>query len=345
MLFAPPPPRRGLPLGFAALLAVTVCLYAVTVATVADSRSSDAAGNALSIAFAAVSGGLLWIAVVALLAMASARGAMLRWTPWALVVLIPASVAAYFLAIGEFYPGGGLVQIVIYGLPALPILLAVWERFPGLHGRLPPALSAPGLLALMAVLSLAMIATGFGNGPPNPTAKADRAAAEKARLEREAKAQRDAQEREAAAFANLGPESHLADYLPFLRTRAFADRALQGIQKVKTRQADAVALLEQRPLGELAELWQWNVLGTREMCEAYANALLRAANRIDRSHSDYLAAATDLEWQMPNLKWMVSSKCDLSGPLERAETNIRAVADSDRLRNLAVTLGELKQVR
>ena len=53
----------------------------------------------------------------------------------------------------------------------------------------------------------------------------------------------------------------------------------------------------------------------------------------------------DLEWQMPNLKWMLGSKCDLSGPLERAETNIKAVADSDRLRNFAVTLGELKTVR
>jgi hypothetical protein len=114
---------------------------------------------------------------------------------------------------------------------------------------------------------------------------------------------------------------------------------------VKTRQADAVALLEQRPLNELTELWQWNVLGTREMCEAYANAFLRAANRIDKSRSDHLGAATDLEWQMPNLKWMVGSKCDLSGPLERAEANVKAVADSDRLRNLAVTLGELKTAR
>jgi hypothetical protein len=81
------------------------------------------------------------------------------------------------------------------------------------------------------------------------------------------------------------------------------------------------------------------------MCEAYANAFLRAANRIDKSRSDYLSAALDLEWQMPNLKWIVGSKCDLSGPLDRAETNIKEVADSDRLRNFAVTLGELKKAK
>jgi hypothetical protein len=341
----PTPPRRGLPFGFAALLAATLCLYVVTVSTVADSRSSDAAGNALSIAFAAISAGLLWTAIVVLLAMAAARGAMVRWARWALLVLVPAAVVAYFLAIASFDPGGRSAQAVVYGLPALPILFAVWARFPSLHNTLRPAGTASGLLALMAVLSFGMIVIGFGAGPPNPTAKADRAAAEKERLEQGAKAQRDSQEREAAAFANLGPESHLADYLPFLRNRAFADRALRGIQKVKTRQADAIALLERHPLSELAELWQWNVLGTREMCEAYANAFLAAANRIDKGHSDYLAAALDLEWQMPNLKWMVGSKCDLSGPLDRAETNIKAVADSDRLRNYAATLGELKTVR
>ena len=53
---------------------------------------------------------------------------------------------------------------------------------------------------------------------------------------------------------------------------------------------------------------------------------LAAANRITKARSDYLSAAMDLEWQMPNLKWMIGSKCDLSGPLERAETNIKAVA-------------------
>jgi len=340
-----PPPRRGPPVGFAALLAVTLCLYAVTVSTVADSRSSDAAGNALSIAFAAISAGLLWIAIVALLATAAARGSMVRGAPWALIVLVPAAVVAYFLAISTFDPGSWRAQVVVYGLPWLPILVALGARFSGPSGTSHPAIVASGLLTLMAVLSVGMIVIGFAGGPPNPTAKADRAAAEKARLAQEAKAQRDSQEREAAAFASLGPESHLADYLPFLRNRAFADRALRGIQKVKTRQADAVALLGLRPLSELTELWQWNVLGTREMCEAYANAFLAAANSIDKSHGDHLAAAVDLEWQMSNLKWMVGSKCDLSGPLERAETNIKAVADSDRLRNFAVTLGELKQVR
>ena len=139
MVVAAPPPRQGFPFGFAALLVATLMLYAVTTATVLDSRSSDAAGNALSQAFAAILGGLLWIAIIVLLAMARARGAMVRWAPWALFVLVPASVVAYFIAIGSFDPKGGPAQVVVYALPPLAVLFAVWARFSGLHNTLRPA--------------------------------------------------------------------------------------------------------------------------------------------------------------------------------------------------------------
>jgi len=337
--------RRSFPAGFASLLVVALFLYAVTAGSVADSRSSDAAGNALSDAFTAIFAGLLWISIAVLLVMARARGEMVSWAPWVLFALVPASVVAFFIAIGRFAVGDKSALIVVFALPPLPILYAAWARFPALHRWLQPARTSAAIMTIMGVLSIAMISVGSRTVLPSPKAQEERAAAEKARLEEAAKGKREAEEREAAAFAALGPNSHIADYLPFVRNRAFADQALAGIQKVKTRQADALALVGERPLNELTELWQWNVLGTREMCEAYANAFLAAANRITKARSDYLSAAMDVEWQLPNLKWMVGSKCDLSGPLERAEANIKAVADSDRLRNLAVTLGELKQVK
>jgi hypothetical protein len=338
-------PRRGFPIGFASLLVVTLFFYAVTTATIADSRSSDAAGNALSQAFAALFAGALWIAIAVLLVMAKARGAMVAWAPWALFVLVPAAVVAFFIAIGRFSEGDGSALIAVFALPVLPILYAVWARAPALHARLRPAGTSAALLAMTAVLSLGTISVGLRTAMPGPQAQEERAAAEKARLEQEAKARRDSQERESATFAALGPDSHIADYLPFLRNRAFADQALAGIQKLKARQADAIALLERRPINELTELWQFDLLATREVCEAYANAFLVAANGVTKARSDYISAAIDLEWQLPNLKWLVRSKCDLSGPLERAETNIKAVADSDRLRNFALTLAEMKAVR
>jgi len=213
------------------------------------------------------------------------------------------------------------------------------------HRMLPPRRTSAVVLAPVGLLTIGAIVVDWHARVPSPHARTEYQEAENVRLQAAAKAERQVHERETAAFANLGPDSHIADYLPFVRNRAFAYQALAGIQKVKSRQADAIELLGQRPLSDLTELSQWNVLATREMCEAYGNAFLAAANRITKARSDYLSAAIDLEWQMPNLKWMIGSKCDLSGPLERAETNIKAVADSDRLRNFAVTLGELKNVR
>jgi hypothetical protein len=339
------PVRSGFPTGFVAVFLVTCLLFAITAETVADSRSSDAAGNALSDTFAALFAGALWIALAVLLVMAAVGGAMVSWAPWALFGLVPAALVAFFFAIGRFGEGDKSAMIVVFALPLLLILYAAWARFPALHGVLSPPRTSAVLLSLVGVLSVGPIAVGWRAHLPSPQARADYQESEKARMGEAARVDRQEHEREAAAFARLGPDSHLADYLPYLRDRAFADRALDGIQKVKTRQEDAIALLNQHPLAELTELWQWNVLATREMCEAYGNAFLAAANRITKARSDYLSAAMDLEWQMPNLKWILGSKCDLSGPLERAETNIKAVADSDRLRNFAVTLGELKIVR
>jgi hypothetical protein len=333
--------RRGLPTGFVSLLVVTLFLYAVTAATVADSRSSDPAGNALSDAFAALFAGGLWIATAVMLVMAKARGAMVFWAPAALFVLVPVAVVAFFIAMGRFGAGDKSALIVVFALPALLILYAVWARFPALHGTFRPAGTAGGLLAMVGVLAIGTISVGLRTALPSPQAREERAAQEKGRLEETAKAERVTRERSAAAFAALGPDSHIADYLPYLRDRGFVDQALRGIQKVKTRQADAVALLEQRPVSELGELWQFNLLATRDLCAAYGTALTTAANRVSKGRSDYLSAAMDLEWQLPNIKWLVSAKCDLSGPLERAETNVRAVADSDRMTNFAHTLADL----
>jgi hypothetical protein len=339
------PARTGFPTGFVAVLVVTCLLFVITAETVANSRSSDAAGNAMSDTFAALLAGALWIALAVLLVMAAVGGRMVFWAPWALLVLAPAALVSFFLAMGRFGEGDRSAMIVVIALPALLILHAAWARFPALHGVFKPARTSSVLLSLVGVLSIAMISVGWHARVPSPQARTDYQDAEKTRMEGTAKVEREEREREAAAFARLGPDSHLADYLPYLHNRAFTDRALEGMQKVKTRQEDAIALLNQRPLADLTELWQWNVLATREVCEAYGNAFLAAVNHITRARSDYLGAATDLEWQMPNLKWILGSKCDLSGPLERAESNIKAVADSDRLRNFAVTLGELKNVR
>jgi hypothetical protein len=136
--------------------------------------------------------------------------------------------------------------------------------------------TSAGLLAMVAVLAIGTISVGLRTTPPSPQAP-------ERRLPRRRRHVWKRPPRPGARRANgrrrrsppSGPDSHIADYLPYLHDHNFAEQARMGIQKVKTRQADAMALLEQRPIGELTELWEWNVLATRQMCEAYGNAFPR----------------------------------------------------------------------
>ena len=55
--------------------------------------------------------------------------------------------------------------------------------------------------------------------------------------------------------------------------------------------------------------------------------------------------ATDLELQLPNIRWLAANRCDLGQPLGLLETNVRAVADSDRMAPFADKLAALRPVK
>lgn len=330
--------RKGFPVAFTIDLLVTLLLYAVAVSAIADSRSSDAAGNALSSAFGAIFAGAMWIGIAVLLLMARLQGAMSLLSFLALLVLGPAALVAFYMAMERFGTGDKSALVLVIALPLLLILYAVWARF-----AWRPAWTSAVFLGLTAALC-AVAFTGFVRSTlPDPKRDARLAAEGKAQEEQRAKEQRDAREREAAQFAALGPGSSLADYLVYLHSSTYGDRALEGMQKVKSRQADAITLLERRPLIDLTDLWQFGVVPTREVCATYGTAFTVAADRIDKAQPNFLGNAIDLELQLPNLKWLITAKCDLSGPLQRVEANIRAVADSPRLTNFADTLADIRK--
>jgi len=333
------PSCTGFPTRFVIALAVATLLYAVMVSIVAGSRSSDAAGNGLSLAFAAFFAVGLWMALIVLLLLARSSGTMPGGGTAALIVLVPLGLIGCFVAIGRFSEGEGWALAIVLSVPVLLAAYAIWACF----GT--PVGTGFALLGVAALLAIAPFAADFLTVRPGVTRDVERAPAELARQEAVAKESRTAREHEAAHFATLGSDSSIADYLPYLHSGTYGDRALAGIQRARSRQADAVELLGKMPLGELAELSQFNVLPTRELCAAYGNALSALANRIAQAKSDQLAAAIDVEWQMPNLKWLMTAQCDLSAPLERAEVNIRALPDSPRLLNLADTLAEIRKVR
>ena len=87
----------------------------------------------------------------------------------------------------------------------------------------------------------------------------------------------------------------------------------------------------------MRELWQLDIEATPTLCEAYDAALRRSALKIDPSYANRLGEAIDLEFQLPNLKWLVARHCDLRAVLGDLATRLRVVRDSSRIDRLADT--------
>ena len=227
-------------------------------------------------------------------------------------------------------------------LPPVIALYALRARFAPLRMRVNGFVADIAMGVVVVVLVGVPLQRALFPPPIDPVAQARAAEEERARQEHEEQAAREAREREAAQFAALGPDSTMTDYMPFL----YGDHsreAHEGIRKVKTRQADAVALLNDGQLGDLAELLLFDVDATAEVCAAYGAALARDAAKVDpKVSSNYLGEAIDLERQRPNLEWLVGEGCDLRTPLTQLEKNLRAVADSSRITNFADELAKLR---
>jgi hypothetical protein len=333
------------PTGSFVLLAVAGLFYALMLAILIGGEGADAAGRGLNEAFAAVLGLLLWIVLAVLLVIAGVRGRMPLLGGMGAALLLPATAVGAIAAIDLHVRHGGWPVLVVTALPPLIAFYALWARLPQFHGRLPP-LPTSAFAGLAAVVLTALpLAARWQEAQPDPVRTAQQAADQRLRREEEEKAVELKRAQEAAAFAKLGPHASLGDYLPYLRGE-HARQALTDIRIVKTRQADAIALLRQGRLRDLSRLREFNLEPTPELCQAYGAALGAAAAQVSpQVRSDYLTAAIELEAQLPNIRWLVAARCDLQGPLATLETNIRAVAGSERMTKFADTLATLRPPR
>jgi hypothetical protein len=333
------------PVGVIVLLVLAALLYAAMLGCLAEAPNGDAFGKAIVQLYAAFLGGVLWLVLAGLLLIAVARGRMPLWATLAMVVLWPLSAVAVFMA-GDAYSRGDASAIwVPVFLPPLFALYALWARLPVLHATFRAGTTSAVFAGAIAVLAVTPIVTATRAALPDPARDARLAEAGRVQEERMAQEQQAALDRQEAQFASLGPDSALADYLVYLSSMAYGERALAGIRQVKNRQADATLLLQQGHIAKLRELSHFEVAPTAELCQAYGAALGGAAGTVTKARSDYLIAAIDLEGQLPNIRWVVANRCDLGEPLGLLETNVRAVADSDRMTRFADTLAALRPVK
>jgi hypothetical protein len=329
------------PVGTIVLLIVAALLYVAMAGSLADLGGSDAAGRGMAMGFGMIFGAALWLVLALLLLIAALNGAMPTAGKIGAAVLLPVSSVAASVALDLYSHRADWAFVVVLALPVLIAAYALWARLPALHTALPPLPTGAllgGVVVLLCLAPLAGMRLAIA-ATPSPEAQA---AAQKARETALRQREEAAIQRESEAFAKLGPDSSLRDYLLYLPGGDSRSRdALAGARLVRSRQADAVALLNAGRLEALTDLFRLDLQPTAELCQTYDNALANAASQVTKARSDYLSIAIDLEQQLPNIRWLVAGGCNLDGSLGLLADHVRAVSDSDRMATFARTLSGL----
>lgn len=331
-----------IPFGTILLLVLAGFLHLATMMCLSDVPNGDAAGRGMALGYAAILGTATMILLAILLVVAAMKGEMSRIGKVGAFVLVPAVTVTMWVA-GDLYTDQvGWALLVPALLPPLVTAYALRARLPSLRARM--GASTADLVLGTAIVALTIAPFVGESITASPAEKAQAKALEMERFNREMAEQRAADQRATDAFARLGPDSSLGDYLQYLPGGDTLSReALAGARKVKSRQADAVALLKAGRLEGLAPLFKLDLQPTPELCAAYGEALGNAASKVTRARPDYLSIAIDLEQQVPNIKWLVEGGCDLNTALASLSEHVRAVSDSERMKTFAAILDSEKR--
>lgn len=338
-------PQPGPPIGTAILLALAVVLYAGMMGSLSDAPNSDAMGRGMALAFGAILCTALMAVLAVLMLIAAINGTMSTLGKIGAFILLPLAMVAMWSA-GDAWGRGDRSAIWIPALlPPLFLLYALRARFPSLRQKVGEGVANAVLGGTILLLTATPLVRAAIPERPDPVAEAQAMAAEKQRQEAEERRQQEENARIDAQFAALNPNSSLRDYMEFLPGGdSHYQKALAGVRLVKSRQADAVALLQEGKIDRLADLWQFDI-DPASMCTAYGSALAAMASKIGPGQSNSIGVALDVERQLDNIKWLVAGRCDFDATLVPLEQNLRIVADSSRITTLADALAGLHQAK
>jgi hypothetical protein len=131
------------------LSALALLIWAVALATLADLAGSDAAGNGLAQAYAAVEIVTLWLLLAGLAILAAVKGAFTNPARLAALILIPASAVAALIALGLLSEPKTVPYLWPIIIPVLVPPLIVSFCFRVLLPKLHAAVSAPRATAVV----------------------------------------------------------------------------------------------------------------------------------------------------------------------------------------------------
>jgi hypothetical protein len=304
-------------------------VWVVQLATLSDLGRSDAAGNALGEAFAAIEIIVVWTLLAALLIVCGVAGRM----PWpaalAAVVLLPASGFAAVTALNllaDHRAPPFLWPIITPALvPPIVVGFGFWTLLPAMRATIPAGVAsgvAWGATLILCVVIWPMVQV------------------REHVLEREA----DLRAKWAEDFANLAPNAPLWQWTPFLDTRDETRQGavLQGIRKLERRQAETEIMLDRGDF-PLPYLGRFDLDPTPSICEK-ARALLRRRVQplVSKAPGSrpYADVADEVAAALAAMKWLVGYGCSCD-----AESQVwEAMANGYRDTNFdVVELAELRE--
>lgn len=287
----------GLAGGIVLSLAIAL-LWAITLATLSDLSGSDAAGNGLAQAFAAIELFVLWALLAILTIVAAIKGAMPPVAKLAALVLVPATGVAAFVAqnlLSEPRMTPYLWPLMVpAAAPPLVIAFSLWSLIPDLRRIVPAAIAVAVFIAGLAGVCIAL-------GPMLNARNVEvaRLNAESEKIER--------------AYADLAADASLADLLPFLSTgnAMREDEVLKRIAQRPQRQDETEAMLARGDF-PLKYLGRIDLDPTQSLCDkAHAELRQRVTPLvIDKQDSrPYAVIAEDVDSALSAMRWLVGYGC------------------------------------
>jgi hypothetical protein len=302
----------GVVLAFIALL-VTIPI----VAALSDLRGSDAAGNAMSQGFAALSLFALFALVAALALLAALAGDMPQIGKIRTLILVALWFAVtwggFEILSGPSTPVGQSPLAVPALGPPLIAAYCLWALISTLRAAVPQRVAAVALVALALVCSAFL-----------PLLMIHDAA-----LEREAARGRDRH----AKLDAMPVDAPLWRRMPFLASDVYLveQDAREAMRKLPSRQADAEVMLQRDefPFGELVA---FDLDPTPSLCDKARASLTRRAAKLTpssgRTHA-YSEIADEAGSASEGMKWLVGLGCATDAESRAWEALVRAYSGED----------------
>jgi len=281
-----------------ALGAFSLLLWTLLLPSLANLAASDAAGNALAQAYAAIATIVLWVLLAVLVLIGWIKGEMPAPAALAALILVPASGYAALTAMDllsrpgvppHFWP-----IIIPAFIPPLIVSFCFWALVPSLRAVIPAGFAACFVWGAVLILGVSIVPMGH-----------IRNLADEQEAARLAKYDED--------YARLPPNAPLWDLAPFLETRneTKVHAVLDRIRSLDQRQSQAEIMLDRGdfPLGYLG---RFDLDPTPAICDKARNLLWRRVEPLvlkTRDSEPYFKIFFDVADALAAMKWLVGYEC------------------------------------